>query len=198
MRTTSLAVALLACSSMTLFADIYIEIDFASSGPDGQTSGDLTLGDPAPLSVWIWADTPDFTLVNINLELNGQSMLGVPNNGGSVMINQLGTLDPDGHFMFPLSDGTMNGDQTIVSEIFVGNLIFPGEPLPTSIDDAWLLYTDFTATALDSGAGIMPIVTIDTGLDPTDIHTFGLYQTPTPGTLALLGFGALATSKRRR
>ncbi|MBL4809625.1 MAG: hypothetical protein JKY43_06160 [Phycisphaerales bacterium] len=181
-------------------ADIYIEIDFAGSGPDGQTTGDLVIFDPTPLSVWIWADEPGLTIMDLSLQINGQSRLGIPNSGGILTFDSVGTADPNSNFAIT-ADGTLDAGNTLINNLFFSNLILPTNPLPTSMQTAWLLYTDFTGTATEPFAGVMPIIDsliLQSGDTSQTIHTYGLYQTPTPNTLALLTLAGLLTTKRRR
>jgi len=196
----------LLAATVTTFthADVFIEVDFASSGPNGHTDGNLVIGENSELAVWIWADEPDLVLLEMSLQISGLSALGIPDNGGSVTFDQLGTLDPNGNFAGYLSDsGVLNDDQSQISNISLLDFFNTGSPpLPTSIDNALLLYTDFTPTVNEPLSGVMPIPDLlDFGFDNSPnltIHTFGLFQTPTPSTLALLGLASLSITKRRR
>ncbi len=198
-KVSCLLSVLLAAASQTQ-ADIYIEIDFAGSGPNAQTEGSLVINNPTSLSIWIWADEPGLTIMNLTLQINGQSSQGFPNSGGILTFDSIGTADPNSNFLIA-SNGALDAGNTLINNLFFSNFAFPADPLPTSMETAWLLYTDFTGTAMDSGAGAMPIIDsliLQSGDTSQTIHTYGLYQTPTPNTLALLGLAALATSKRRR
>lgn len=201
MRHTLTTVLLATTVSTIANADVYLEVGFASGGPNGGTEGELAMLNPAPLSIWIWADEPGLTIMNLFLQINGQSKQGFPNSGGILTFDSIGTADPNSNFVIFATDGTLNTDNTLINNIGFSNLTFPATPLPTSIDNAWLIYTDFTGTAQNAGAGVMPIVTNLTfqGTTPQQtIHTFGLYETPTPSTLALLGLASLGITKRRR
>lgn len=200
-RITHAVVLLAATITPLAIADIYIEVDFAGSAPNAQTTGDLAIDDPTPLSIWIWADQPEVSIMDLSLQINGQSNLGIPNSGGNLTFDQTGTADPDGHFAFFATPGTLSQDNTLINNVGFSNAFFPSDSLPTTIENAWLLYTDFTATANDPASGVMPIVTflgLLPGTPSQTIHTFGLYQTPTPSTLALLALAGTATTKRRR
>lgn len=204
MNTACITALLIASISTLALADVYIEVDFASAGPNGDTEGNLVMGENPELAVWIWADEPGLVLQEMSLQITSLSALGIPDTGGAVTFDQLGTLDPNGNFAGYLSDpGVFNNNQSQITNITLLDLFGVGSsPLPTSIDEAWLLYSDFIPTVNEPLAGVMPIVDLlDFGFDNSpnlNIHTFGLFQTPTPSTLGMLGLASLGITKRQR
>ncbi len=182
-------------------ADIYLEVDFANSSPNGLTEGNLAIFDETPLSVWMWADEPNTIMISMTMEINGLSFQGIPNTGGDLQFNAPGTADPDNHFSFtPAGAGELNNPNQITG-ISYGNNFATLNPLPTSRENAWLIYTDFTGTALDTGSGVTAILSdylLNPGPITHSVISYGLYQTPTPNTTTLFTLAALAVTKRRR
>ncbi len=183
------------------FADIYLEVDFANSSPNGLTEGNLAIFDETPLSVWMWTDEPNTGLFGMTMEINGLSFLGNPNSGGDLQFNGTGTVDPDNHFIALTTPGVLSNANQI-TDIAFSNLFVTPELLPTSRENAWLIYTDFTGTAFDSGSGVTAILS-DFQLTPgsvtdQEVISYGLYQTPTPNTITLFALAALTATKRRR
>jgi hypothetical protein len=182
-------------------ADIYLEVDFAGSSPNGLTEGNLVIFDETPLSVWMWSDEPDTGLIGMTMEINGLSFLGNPNSGGDLQFDGIGTVDPDNHFNAVTTPGMLSNANQITNITFLNLFIIP-EFLPTSRDNAWLIYTDFTGTAIEAGSGVTAILS-DYQLTPgsvtdQEIISYGLYQTPTPNTTTLFALAALSATKRRR
>ena len=188
----------LALSVSQARGDVYIEVAPTAIGPDGMTNGEAVIGMTEALSVWIWTDTPGTSLWTISLELDGRSAQGIPGSGGDYAFSGPGVADPDGNFLMVLSNGTMT-DQNTITDINILDELFGGTVLPTSMDDAFVLYTDFWGTPMDAFSGVMPIVEIGWGGgEPQTIHTYGWYQTPTPSGTMTIGLGLLLGTRRRR
>ena len=178
-------------------ADVYVEVgQFAN----GQSDGSLVIGGSESLNVYIWADEPGVLIDGINLDLNGESFFGMTGAGGTYQFETLGTLDPTGAFAFPFSAGTISASGTMLEGIVLANLFTQVTELPTSIDEALVIYSGFQGSAVSSGDGVMPVADVVWALNfpAQDVHTYGVYQTPTPATIGVLGLGALLGSKRRR
>jgi hypothetical protein len=189
------------CGGVSIaLADVYVEVDFATGGPNGQTDGSLVIDGRELLSVYIWADEPGVLIDGINLDLNGESFAGMTGVGGAYRFESLGALDPEGAFAFPFSAGTISPSGTMLEGIVLANLFTQVTELPTSIDEALVIYAGFRGSAISSGDGVMPVADVVWALNfPVQtVHTYGVYQTPTPATLGVLGFGALMGSRRRR
>jgi hypothetical protein len=196
MRTTHAIVLLAATLTPISYGDVYIEIAPTSVGPDGMTNGEAALGMTEPMSVWIWADSPGVSLWSISLGLDGRSQQGILGSGGEYELSGLGVADPDGNFF--IADNGIVIDPYTITDIDLLGVIAPIE-LPTSMDNAFLLYTGFTGTPWTSGAGVMPTVEIGwEGNEPQGIQTYGWYQTPTPSGAMTIGLGLLLGARRRR
>ncbi len=193
------AVSIVLVSALSAQADIFVEIDHASGGPDGITMGDAVMGSPEDLSVWIWADAPGAFISTISMTLDGRSEAGVLGSGGLYELAGSGIADPDNVFWGVLNHGDQTDPYTIENiNIFAS---FPPNDfeLPVGMNNAIVLYTNITGTAWSVGAGVMPDVIVTSLTGPTlPIQTFGIYQTPAPGTLALLACASCALSRRRR
>lgn len=185
--------------SMAL-ADVYVEVDFAIGGPNGQTDGSLVIDGRELLSVYIWADEPGVMLDGINLDLNGESFAGMTGAGGAYQFETLGTLDPTGAFAFPFSVGTISASGTMLDGIVLANFFTQVTELPTSIDEALVIYDGFRGSAVSNGDGVMPVADVVWALNFPEqtVHAYGVYQTPTPATLGVLGVGGLMGSRRKR
>ena len=190
--------ALIGSAGTVARGDVYVEVEFANRSPSASTDPFLEFGEPTALSVYIWADDPGVVVREILLTLNGESQVGVLGNGGICQLSNTGTLDPDDLFLLDIP-GVQSSD-TIISDMLLSNIVFPGVELPAVASSAYAFYAGFTATALSVGAGVMPDVEIvwEPGTAPQTVHTFGIYQTPTPGTLGVIGAFGLIAIKRRR
>jgi hypothetical protein len=197
MRTTHAIVLLVASLTTISYGDVYIEIAPTSVGPDGMTNGEAAIGVSEAMSVWIWADTPGTSLWSITLGLDGRSEQGILGSGGEYEFDGIGITDPDGFFFGnSLSDGELIDPYTIAGSLVLN---LAGVDLPSSINDAVLLYTDFSGTPWTSGAGVMPTVEIDWALnEPQELQTYGWYQTPAPSGAMTIGLGLLMGARRRR
>ncbi len=195
---TTCLLGVLALSVSQAQGDVYIEVAPTWAGPDGMTNGGAGIGMTEAMSVWIWADTPGTSIWTLSLGLDGRSRQGIPGSGGDYVFSGLGVADPDEHFFTVLSNGTMV-DQNTIAEINILDDLFGGVELPTSMDDAFVLYTDFWGTPMDALSGVMPTVEIGWGGgSPQTIHTYGWYQTPTPSGAMVIGLGVLIGTRRRR
>jgi len=190
--------SVLALTGFQAQADVYVEVAPTFVGPDGMTNGEAGIGMSEAMSVWIWADTPGTSPWVISLGLDGRSAQGIPGSGGDYAFSGIGVADPDGNFLSVLSNGTMI-DQNTIADINIMDNLFGGAELPTSMSDAFVLYTDFWGTPWTSGAGVMPTIEIVWGGgEPQVVHTYGWYQTPTPSGAMTIGLGLLLGSRRRR
>ncbi len=190
--------SVLALSISQAQADIYIEVAPTAIGPDGATNGEAVMWGTEAMSVWIWADSPGTSIWTISLDLDGRSQQGIPGSGGDYAFSGVGVADPDENFLMVLSNGTMV-DQNTIADINILAELFGGAELPTSMENAFVLYTDFWGTPMDAFSGVMPIVEIGWGGgEPQVIHTYGWYQTPTPSGAMTIGLGLLIGTRRRR
>jgi hypothetical protein len=178
--------------------DVYVEIDFANSTPNGQTDGSLIIDGQELLSVYIWADESGVLVEEIGMDLDGLSMNGLPDSGGNYQFHQLGDTDPTDSFFIQFNGG-INADGNRIQSIAMANAFIQTTELPTSSSEALVIYDSFQGSALESGSGVMPIVQISwsnfQSMQP--VHTYGMYQTPTPGTLGVLAVAWLCSSRRR-
>ena len=190
--------ALIGSLSSFALGDVYVEIDFANGTPNGSTDPYLEIFNPTQLSVYIWADEPGVSIQEIRMTLNGESQQGQLGSGGICRLSSLGIADPDNQFLFGLP-GQHTSD-TIIDFILLANAVFPATEVPVGSGSAYEFYAGFTATAETSGAGVMPYIEIDwaPGTAAQTVHTYGIYQTPTPGTLALVGMIGMLGGVRRR
>ncbi len=191
--------SVLALSISQAQADVYIEVAPTFVGPDGATNGGAVIGGTEAISVWIWADSPGTSIWTISLDLDGRSRQGIPSSGGDYAFSGVGVADPDENFFDVLSHGTFADQYTISNIEIMGDIFAGGTELPTSIGDAFVLYTDFSGTPMDVFSGVMPIVEIGWGGNaPQTVHTYGWYQTPTPSGAMTIGLGLLIGARRRR
>ncbi|MCA9302629.1 MAG: hypothetical protein KC996_00755 [Phycisphaerales bacterium] len=193
-NTCAPALLTLTCSTLA-YADVYIEV---GTVPDGHDSGDLVIGGSEFLSVYIWADNPGVLLSGISIQLASYTFPGEPGGGGDYLFESLGTADPTNAFAFSTS-GTIIDSGHRIEQIDFFN-IFTQTMLPTSMDNALVLYESFSGSAWSSGAGVSPIVNISwaIGQDPQTIQTYSIFQTPTPSSLASLACVAALAGRRRR
>ena len=184
----------------TSLGDVYVEVDFTGAGPNGQTDGSLVIDGSESLSVYVWADEPGVLIENYGLSLNGLSMQGVLNSGGDYRFLSIGVNDPTGAFFLPISDGMIDASGNMLTDIVAINLLTQATELPTSMDDALVIYEGFTGSALTGGAGVLPELELfDPNFGPIGpIHSYGVYQTPAPGTLGVIAALGLVGSRRRR
>lgn len=198
MKNRMMMMAMLGGMGTAALGDVYVEIDFANSTPNGSTDPFLEIFNPTQLSVYIWADEPGVSIQEIRMTLNGESQQGQLGSGGICRLSSLGVADPDNLFLFGLP-GHHTSD-TIIDFILLANSVFPATEVPVGSGSAYEFYAGFTATAETSGAGVMPYIEVDwaPGTAAQTVHTYGIYQTPTPGTFAVVGMiGVLGGGRRR-
>ncbi len=178
-------------------ANVFVEVDFAGATPDAFTDGSLAISSIETLSVYLWADQPGVLISGFALDLDGQSERGVTGAGGEFVFAGLGAVDPGGLFLID-SPGAIDG--LSIGGIFGLNVPSPFVELPTSASEAIEIYSGFTGSAETVGAGVMPVLSLTwgAGVQPKPIRSFGVFQTPAPGSVALLGVLGLVASRRGR
>lgn len=178
-------------------ADVYVEVGQIANG---RTDGSLVINGSEVLSVYIWADEPGVLIDGISLTLNGESFAGMTGAGGNYQFESVGIPDPIGAFTFPFSAGEISASGTMLEGVLVANIFTQVTELPSSVDHALVFYEGFQGSALESGSGVMPVVDVIWALNypPQTVHTYGVYQTPTPGTLGIVGMCGVLVSRRRR
>ena len=198
MKKTTCILSVLALVGIQAQADVFIEVAPTSVGPDGMTNGGAAMGSTEELSVWMWSDTPNTSIRSLLLGLDGHSAQGIPGSGGDYAFTGLGVADPDEHFSIVFNNGIF-ADQNTITDIFMAENFFEGVEFPTSMENAFVLYTDFGGTPWTVGAGVMPTIAILWEGDVAQtIHTYGWYQTPTPSSAMTIGFGLVMCARRRR
>ncbi|MCA9300907.1 MAG: hypothetical protein KDA28_17680, partial [Phycisphaerales bacterium] len=169
----------------TASGTIHLEVTRSGDLPDGATDFGFAYGETASLDIWIWGTGVDTSILTITF--------GATGHGGEWSMDALGIGDPDGRALFS-TDGTIDGFDIVAIEF----LALPPVAIGGGMDQAVMIYQGFVATNLEPGGRVDPFVTLaltDSGNDPT-VRTYGIVQTPTPGTLGV--FMMLGAGRRRR
>ncbi len=183
------------CSGTIARGDVFIEVTYGGSMPDGRTS-DVVFQANQPWDVYIWGSGQDTQLNQIVFDL------WTPNNGWDIY--GLGAADPLGRFGTALP-GSIEGNRITGVSLQARTAPFPPPPhfvpvaLPQSPGSALLLYQGLGARNMTVGGLLMPEVGfVETGAGTSStIHSFGLVETPEPAS-ALSVLVALLIGCRRR
>lgn len=180
------AVFLTPCAAV---ADIFFEVTEAGQLPDGKW-GTTPGGVAIPYDVWMWGTGPDRVLFAAMFNVGAV-------NSGDTLISGLGKANPGGEFTSS-KDGVIGFFPDTIFEVVVLALP-PGVDIGDSPATATRIYANFTS-AFQVAAGRLDTsgwsITTGGGSNPA-VHSYGIVETPTPGSAAMIVAAGLVLASRR-
>lgn len=168
-------------------ADVFFEVTGHGEEPIGMDNGGFEFYYDGFFDVYVWGSGEDTGFYRADFDIVFEDIYG-----WEIDFKELGIVDPDGLFFGSESPGATAYDR--IEGVLVSDTV--SVPLPQGIDDAMLLYENFHMY-FDGFVSVVPdLVVTNAGNSPV-IHSYGVYNTPEPGTAVLFSLGALILICRR-
>lgn len=196
------ACAILCLLAAPAAAAIYMDIAPRFEGPDGQDTFGAAIGQTDTLKVWIWSDEPGVRIRDIQFDLIGTVYTSTDPNANWFEILSLGTTDPGNAFDLFALPGTLAADGSSITGVAMAALPLSGSlvELPQGPNGALLLYENFTGRPHVFAGGVVAtnIVVRDENFQTVPVISYGWYQSPSPGPIAMIACVGACVARRRR
>lgn len=193
MKTRGFA-ALAVCAGSLGFApaaalgDLFFEVTVSGDLPDGNWES-MPIGALISYDVWTWGTGDDQVLFGAMFNVGAVE-------SGDLLIGSIGKANPGGQFTAS-QNGVIGFIPETIFEVLV--LSFPGVDIGGDPATATRIYAGFTSAFIDAGGRLNTSgwnVETGGGKSPK-IHSFGIFETPTPGSVVLMATGGALLALRR-